>query len=179
MSEKQISFEEYLESLVIQGGSQGLAAREVLEKGSPDQPRDDHGRFAGGSGGGDSANLRGVVTVTNNGNTPYDRAQELSARARDTANIRTPNPTNLSSNDMKDMADRHEQLSGDHRSAAVDAPSESNLGIAHAQAMDDHQAAADAWTKAASSGSVSDAAAAMDASGKASDSSSAAVVEAY
>ena len=46
----------YLERLVKRGGHEGEKARSVLEiaKYDEDQPRDDHGRFAGGSGRGES-----------------------------------------------------------------------------------------------------------------------------
>ena len=48
-------YENYLSSLTIQGGAQGLSAFDILVKYSEDQARDNNGEFASGtSSGGDS-----------------------------------------------------------------------------------------------------------------------------
>ena len=43
-----------LRYMISQGGHVGAVALEILAKYSPDQERDDHGRFGGGGGGGAS-----------------------------------------------------------------------------------------------------------------------------
>jgi len=59
---KKISpeYRAYLEAQVAKGGEVGASAASILIKYSPDQPRDDHGRFASGGGGGGGSNTGGT-----------------------------------------------------------------------------------------------------------------------
>jgi len=109
---------EKLKQDILAGGHAAEVAKELLEKFSDEEARDDHGRWTSGGGAGDSLSSRAGLILTNQGKMP-----------------------------IEDKLDAHNQLAIDHTLARNKAQESGNEDLAklHNLAAKAHISAKDAW----------------------------------